>query len=290
MPTVFGPALQGVAAYDRTPRKGDSKTPGWTLDTENDWRHDGDFVVAGGKTMPADTALGKLNPFTPDNGTPIQGDVVMVNGIMTDVALQAADLQSMANRGFRVVGIHNATKGMFRDLAQCVGDKLDLKIANNKAVDTAKRVAREVLAQQAPVALCGHSQGALVLSCALEQLSGELLSTNRNDVERTEKQLSALHVNTLGGASTFFPTGPRYTHHYNSYDLVPMLAGRPLGSVFETYPGEKFDKFSKLRQPEELPPWSNGVSNRLARLVDETTHGPRAIYVDRIPAGREQTS
>lgn len=239
--------------------------------------------MAGGRTMPADTPLDQLPPFTPDNGLESRGDVVMINGIMSDVALQAADLQAYANKGYRVVGIHNATKGMARDVAQCLGDKLNLEMANNKAVETARRVAAEVLAKKVSLTLCGHSQGALVLSNALGQLSDERLQANHEDRQKTERELSHLRVDTLGGASATFPTGPIYTHRYNVYDVVPMLTGRPLFSLFKAYPGERFDKFGLVRDAGELPPWKNGITNRLARLVDATTHGARAVYASRIP-------
>jgi hypothetical protein len=238
-------------------------------------------VTAGGQTMPADTPLEELTPFVPNNGAEIQGDVFMVNGILSDVALQAADLQAYANKGYRVVGIHNATRGMARDLAQCLGDKLDLSLANNKAVNTARRVTQEVLAKQLAVTLCGHSQGALVLSRAIAEVGEEMSQAGVAKTEVREK-LAPLKVETLGGASATFPAGPQYTHRYNTLDLVPMLTGRPLFSLVKRYPGESFHKFSKLRSPEELPPWKNGVVNRLARLVDATTHGARDIYIDRI--------
>jgi hypothetical protein len=143
-------------------------------------------------------------------------------------------------------------------------------------------VAQQVLSKQAAVTLYGHSQGALVLSRALDQISQELAQDGK-DERAIQDKLSPLQVETLGGASATFPTGPQYTHRYNSYDMVPLFTGRPLFSKLKTYPGEKFDRFSVLRPAGELPPWKNGVWNRLARLVDATTHGARDVYVDRIP-------
>lgn len=257
---------------------------GWTLDTKNDWKHDGKFVVAGGKTMPADTPMDQLSPFLPDNGAEVKGDLVMVNGIMTDLALQSEDLQAMANKGFSVIGVHNATKGMAFDLAQCVGDKLDVHLAENGAISTTMRLLHNSLDNQQPVRLVGHSQGALVISSALHAVSDELKESGLSQ-EQTEDALSKVAVTSLGGAAATFPEGPTYSHVYNTYDVVPMVSGRPVVAVVSPNQKERFYRISVVRDNEELPPWSNGISNRLARWVDQTTHGPQHVYLPNVPEG-----
>lgn len=237
------------------------------LDTVNDHKCDGHFVGAGGQCFHPDTYWGDVPPVLPDNGKPVYASVVMVNGIMTDVSLQASDMQRMANTGCKVVGVHNATKGMFRDLAQCVGDKLDLKMSNNAATETVARVVRDILSTQIqpPPLLVGHSQGALVLSNALGRVEGSL---------------DKLDVLTMGGASWSFPSGPKYRHFVNVFDAVPMGAGVGALSYFSS--GE-VNRFSEVNKPTNLPSLEEDVSNYLARVVDRSVHGPQDVYIPNLP-------
>lgn len=258
--------------------------PGQKLDTKNDWKHDGDFVVAGGKTMPADTPLEQLEAFVPDNGAEIRGDVVMVNGIMTDVALQSADLQAMANKGYRVVGVHNATKGLLADLGQCLADKLNIHPFENRAITTTNRVVADAVEKGLTFNLVGHSQGALIVSDGISPVSRRLTSNGLSSSE-VRSAFSKMPVTTLGGASATFPEGPAYSHHYNRADLVPMATGRPLAHALSADSNETMVGFTEKRQAGELPPWSNGISNRFARWVEETTHGVREIYLPHVSEG-----
>lgn len=244
--------------------------PGMKLDTVNDHKHDGHFVGAGGQTYPPDTHWQDVPPVLPDNGKPVWRSVVMVNGIMTDVALQSSDLQRMANTGCKVVGVHNATKGMAIDLAQCMGDKLDLKIANNGATETVAKVIRDILAKPdvEPPLLVGHSQGALVLSNALGRVGGP--------------DLKKLDVLTMGGASWTFPTGPKYGHFVNVFDAVPMGAGVGAVSWLTCGAEDKVTRFSEVNKPTNLPPLEEDVSNYLARVVDRSVHGPQDVYIPKL--------
>lgn len=259
-----------------------AETPGWSLDVENDWKFDGDFVVDGGKTLPRDTPPEQLKPFTPNNGAEAKGDLVMVNGIMTDVALQTSDLQAMANEGYRVIGVHNATKGMVADLAQCVADKMDFHIAENGAISTTVTLVRKAIEKDSPINLVGHSQGALIISAALGKLRNNLLEGGFSK-DQAEHALAKVNVTSLGGAAATYPKGPAYTHIYNTKDAVPMLAGRPLVAKLLPDSKETLYKFSLVQDATDLPPWKNGISNRLARYVDQTTHGPQHVYLPRLP-------
>ena len=260
------------------PSFGLTTKPGATLNTRDDWKYDGEFVVAGGQTMPAETPLDQLDPFTPNNGAEVKGDMVMINGIMTDVALQTVDLQAMANKGYRVVGVHNATRGLAADLGQCLADKLNFHPFENRAITTAARVVAEAVEKNQHFTLSGHSQGALVVSSALSEVSNGLKAKGL-DSQAIACAFSSVPVTTHGGAAATFPTGPRYTHQYNRHDLVPMLTGRPLMATIFPDPNERLVGFSETREPGELPAWSSGVSNRFARYVEETTHGIREIYL-----------
>ena len=252
--------------------------PGMTLDDENDWRLDGCFVGAEGKTYASTTPWQQVPPMLPNNGKPVWRSVILVNGIMTDVALQASDMQRLANTGCQVVGIHNATRGMTLDLAQCVGDKLDLELAGNQATATAEKVVADCLGREQPPLLVGHSQGALVVSNALGRVQARLVEQGL-DPEAASQKLQSLEVTTLGGASWTFPGGPKYRHFVNHFDVVPMGAGVGAVSWLTTGPEDEVIRFSELNAPTHLPNPGDGVSNYLARVVDRSVHGPQDVYI-----------
>lgn len=252
--------------------------PGMSLDTKDDWKHDGCFVGAGGQVFPATSSWKEIPPILPDNGVEPKRTVIWINGIMTDVKLHSADMQRMANAGFRVVGIHNATKGMLRDLAQCVGDKLDLEVANNEATRTAARVMAECVNEPEPPLVVGHSQGALALSNAVKRVDTKL-QLQGHDPEADDFPLKRLDPSTLGGASWTFPPGPKYSHFVNVFDMVPMLAGMGPLSWLTTGPQDKVVHFAEVKAPNHLPSLEQGLSNYLARCVDRSTHGPQDIYI-----------
>lgn len=256
------------------------KPPGWSLDTEGDWRHDG-VLVGPTSTASKETPLDQVDAFLPDNGTEVRGTAVMVNGIMSDLELQRADLQALANTGLRVVGVHNSTKGMLRDLAQSLGDKAGL--SNNKAVETTRSLIEKALEQGDPLHLVGHSQGALIVSQALQEYSHRLYESGLSD-QQVQQSLSPITVTSLGGSAWTYPEGPTYHHYYNDRDLVPLLTGRPFPAKFFGQDGETLHRFSELNEPGQLPPWQNGWVNRFARWADATTHGARDIYLPRLDA------
>ena len=254
---------------------------GLKLDTTNDWRHDGQFVVRGGQTVPAGAALSSLPFFRPDDGTPVRGTLVMLNGMMTDLAMQAQDLQDLANQGYQVIGIHNATKGMVMDTAQILGDKLAMTDSSNKAIDTAAELLQQFVGSGLPLHLVGHSQGALILSRAVGLVKEKLKSEGLSE-EEAAARLSKLSISTLGGSAATYPEGPHYTHYHNRFDLFSNLAGRALvAKVSGGMANEKFRSFNELNAPHDLPSWSEGASNKLARLADRMFHGARDVYIPR---------
>ncbi len=258
------------------------KPPGWSLDTEGDWHHDG-VLVGANSTEPGDTPLDQVDAFLPKSGVEVRGTAVMINGIMSDLELQRADLQALADMGYKVVGIHNATKGMLRDVLQCAGDKLG--VAENKAVETTSRVIQDALREGKPLHLVGHSQGALIASRALGEVLEDLQEEGLTG-DQAQKALSPITLTTLGGSAWTFPEGPTYHHLYNNRDLVPLLTGRTFPGKFFSQPGETFQSFSEIKEAGELPPWKNGWVNRFARYADATTHGARAVYIPRLETER----
>lgn len=243
----------------------------------NDKVHDGAILGALGLFSPL-TSIDDVAPVLPDNGAAVTESVVLINGIMTDVALQQADMQGLANTGCAVVGVHNATEGFAADLLECVLNKLDR--GDTPAIDTTARAIALALEDDKPVRVIGHSQGALIVARALQIVDDALRTSGLSDAE-VKDVLSRVSVETYGGASQSYVDGPRYTHVINKADLVPMLTGvgldrfNPVGSVGEA---AVIKDFVEVHKPSNLPPLSEGVSWTLARAVDQSVHGPRDVY------------
>jgi hypothetical protein len=193
-------------------------------ETPSDKAFDGHFVGAGGATFGPQTPLAEIPAVTPRGGARTGETLLYVNGIQTNVAGQAGSLQTIADRtGARVVGVHNATGSFVGDVAQSLGDKLD--IGANPAVDTLADTVYGELAAGRGVHLLAHSQGAIIASRALEDVRNRLTAEDglaRGDAERL---MSEIRVETFGGAARRFPDGPQYVHYVNRNDGVPQAFG-----------------------------------------------------------------
>lgn len=257
---------------------------GLVLDTTNDFKNDGALLGGDGLIHPPTTPLSKVPPVLPNNGAKVTETILFVNGCMTDVEMSREDLQALANTGAAVVGIQNATRGLVLDVLQCIGDKLDLRLAKNGAVSTAANVIYQALQQGKPLTLVGHSQGALVLSRAISQVERRLMLEDGLSPEAARKKLGQLKVETLGGASARFPDGPSYTHFVNKNDLVGLITGvgidaiNPAGHLGA---GAKVELFSEFNAPHNLPSAAQSLTNFFARFVDRTVHGTQEVYFRR---------
>ena len=190
----------------------------------DDRQFDGHFVGSNGQTYSPDTPLSEIDAVMPANGITNDRTVVQVNGINTDVASQAASLQAIADQtGSRVIGVHNSTAGTIRDLAQSLGDKLD--IGNNPAVTTLADTIMSELKAGREVDLMAHSQGAIITSRALTDVRNQLQLEDGLTRQQAENLLSNVDVETFGGASRRYPDGPNYVHYVNRNDAVPQLFG-----------------------------------------------------------------
>ncbi len=257
------------------------KIAGLTLDTENDHRFDGHFIGAGGKTYAPGTSLSDVPPVTPRNGTKADTTVVLINGIMSDASLHHADMQILADTGLNVVGIHNSTKSMFRDVAQSLGQKLGLDLAMSTVVETTADVIYEAIGKQEPVHLIGHSQGALIASRALIDVKKRLMIEDGLSDKDATTRLADVTVETLGGAATRFPDGPAFIHHVNHLDFVPMLTGvGPLNLNPFANPGAGAVIHTHQEKGElhSLPKIKDGLLTFFARATDRLVHGPQDIY------------
>ncbi len=202
-----------------------------------DKAYDGKFVGAAGKAYPGNTPLSDIPSVKPNNGTQSNGKtIIYVNGINTEKSGQANSMQAIANRtGSNVVGIHNSTEGMLKDLAQSLGDKANL--GNNPAVNAvADAVYNEIKAGR-EVQLMGHSQGGLILSRALSDVKRRLMIEGGMSKSQAESTLKNVKVETFGAAAGSYPDGPKYVHYVNRADPVPVLFG--LGAFKGLFNGDR---------------------------------------------------
>jgi hypothetical protein len=192
--------------------------------TPPDTVYDGLFVGANGRTFSAATPLDQIPAVTPRNGQKPNETLIYVNGINTTKNGQAASLQAIADRtGAQVVGIHNATEGMFADLVQCVKDKADK--GQNPAVDTLANTIYNEIKDGHEVHIIGHSQGGLITSRALRHVYQRLRLEDGLSKAQTERKLGLVKVETFGAAAGHYPDGPQYVHYINRDDPVPSLFG-----------------------------------------------------------------
>ena len=206
------------------------------------------LVTSGLSTLP-------LVPALPRDGLQTSVPTIYVNGILNSVADQADFMSGLADAtGSAVYGIHNASQGVFGDLWQSLRDKLDL--GTNPPVDTVAKYVHDQLINggDVPVNLVGHSQGALIISRALDDVRKQLLIEDGLDKQQVEALLSRVSVTTFGGASGHYPNGPQYTHYVNRGDYVAMPAGIGL-DLFPGIPllhagrGAKIIRFTDFSQP-----------------------------------------
>jgi hypothetical protein len=243
----------------------------------NDPKYDGCLVGKGG-ISPALTPLDDVAPVLPDNGAAVEETVIVVNGIMTDVAIQQLDMQALANTGCAVRGVHNATAGMGRDLLECVLNKLDR--GDTPAIDTLARLIARGLDEGKPVRVIGHSQGALITARALQIVADVLRQSGLGD-GAVKQQLALVSVETWGGASQSYVDGPRYLHTVNQFDVVPMLSGVGLHGLHPfVSPGQDavVRRFRRFNAPTQGGNPGTDLASRAARFVDQTVHGPRDVY------------
>lgn len=155
-------------------------------------------------------------------GDPERPLAFFVNGISTDLGRMRSDMEKLNSLGCRVIGVHNATAGILRDLGQCLADKANL--GRNGAVDSVKSLLRTSMATGQSLTLIGHSQGALVCSRALWETQRELTAEGCSSQDVADR-LSKVVLHTAGGAAYRFPEGPEYHHRVNLLDPVALFSG-----------------------------------------------------------------
>jgi hypothetical protein len=223
------------------------------LGPQPDRQFDGMLVGAWPNTYAPGTPLDQIPAVTPSTsaGSPRadpEGNsdagktVLYVNGIVTDLAGQAVEMQQIADQtGMRVIGIHNSTEGAVADIAECVSDKLAMvedfaeavtgrsSKGSNPAVDTLADTMYTELMAGRDVHVMGYSQGALITARALRDLASRLRIEDGLPQAQVEQLMSRINVETFGGAGAIFPDGPKYVHYVNTRDIVPMAFGQGNG-------------------------------------------------------------
>jgi hypothetical protein len=176
--------------------------------------------------------LEDIEGFTPKNGRLRSNEtIIQINGINTNLSQQKEALQATADAtGTKVVGIHNATDGFVGDLMQSVGDKTNM--GKNLAVDALRDTVLSELKAGKNVHLMAHSQGGLITSRALGQVSDELKKEGKSDL------LYKVSAETFGAASGRYPDGPRYVHYVNTKDPVSNVFGVEGATSFRNHPGQ----------------------------------------------------
>ncbi len=186
--------------------------------------YDGALVGANGTAYPSNTPLSQIPTVEPAGGRTSNETLIFVNGINTTFDSHNTSLQNLANStGQPVVGVYNATDGMFKDLVQSAGDKYD--IGNNPAVKTlADNIYSELKAGRSPH-IMAHSQGGLITSRAIQDVQNRLRLEDGMSKKDVKNLMGNLKVETFGSAASKYPDGPKYVHYVNNKDLVPGLFG-----------------------------------------------------------------
>ena len=194
--------------------------------------YDGAFIGADGLAYDITKVnFDDIPPIMPITDTKTDDVLVYVNGLNSNKDEQAKAIQDLANATkVGIVGVHNATHGMFRDIMQSVGDKLNL--GNNPPVDTLVQIFHEKATKGKHVHVLGHSQGGLIIARALKHLKKKLRLEDGMSNDEAMKVMGNIKVETFGQASATFPDGPEYVHYVNNKDPITQLFG--LGTPFNS--------------------------------------------------------
>ena len=173
--------------------------------------YDGHYIGSNGCLYdPALTPFSEVPPVTLPGTNKDASPLWYINGANLRVGWVLAQMHLIAKSSGRpVIAIYNSTLGS--RLLDVPGDVL----WGSRAVDTAVDLIEQSLSLQKPLYFQVNSQGAMHMADALKKV-GKNVSV---------AQLNAVNVHTAGGASLFYPDGPRYIHLANLKDPVPESAG-----------------------------------------------------------------
>lgn len=237
---------------------------------------DGAIVGRNGQVYPPGTDASQVQGMLPDNGRPPTGErIYYVNGIQNNAAYQSGSMQAIANAtGAEVVGIHNSTEGMGKDLLQCAMDKVPaFREANAATQSLANQILKDVEAGR-PVHLMAHSQGGLVTSNALKIVKDYLVQ--EKGARGADDILKNIKVESFGAAADNWPHGPQYVHYINDKDTVPMqvaMGALPPEVIRESAGGERAQVHFIRDDPRSAHPLAqNSATQMVAAGGDIPAH------------------
>lgn len=186
---------------------------------------DGSFLLPNGKFASVKSNIDDIPKFSPRRRTlESEEPIIAVNGVANtphQVSRWATVLAGIT--GKPIVPIYNLTFGMVSDVAQAMGDRMNL--ARNPCVQSLTSIVAEAVRDGRPLHIIAHSQGALIVSQALFEVSSQLEHVKKLNPEQVAERLSAITVETLGGAAPSFPKGPKYRHFVHEGDPVAVFLG-----------------------------------------------------------------
>lgn len=228
-------------------------------------------LVGGAAIYPSGDDPRSVPAVMPSSG-PSDERVVYVNGIGVDPVRQHAELQLLANH-FRAgaVGVHNSTRGLLQDAKEFVSDRINPSASPkvDLSITTVQSMIEGAVKRGESLTLVGHSQGAVLIQRALEQLGQKWRASGLSEAQVRER-LSTVNVTTFAGAASHWPDGPKYEHFVNRPDTVAVLFGVLMPGA---YPGagariHRLD-FCTSEPEQGVPP----VASRGAQQVNDEVHG-----------------
>ena len=159
---------------------------------------------------PAVTSFSEVPPVTLPDTNKNASPLWYINGANLRADWVLAQMHLIAKSSGRpVIAIYNSTLGgRFLDAP---GDIL----WESRAVNTTANLIKKSLSSQEALYFQANSQGAMHMASALKKVSEGVPVAQLNDI----------NVHTAGGASLFYPDGPKYIHLANLKDPVPESSG-----------------------------------------------------------------
>ncbi len=140
--------------------------------------------------------------------------VLFVNGVLTPITVAIYQKSQLEKHMHRNVGLmYNPTHHVVADLLECYQDRNG--ISSEIMENTLSQIQKMLRRSDNDIVLVGYSQGAIILSAALEQLAETL----------AQSTLQRIHYVTFGAGfkHSILPSSIRQEHFVNSDDPVPHL-------------------------------------------------------------------
>ncbi|HVE81365.1 MAG TPA: hypothetical protein VND93_00895, partial [Myxococcales bacterium] len=224
--TTRGVGAPAPAAGDSTtPRKEIDMTPkvygspewgpGYTVtesERAREERTDGKIQGADGRIFEPEKGKGidGIPPVQPSDPNKVtnKDPVLAIYGVFTNAAKADENNKALADAINRpVVGVRNATTGLThgQDLLETLWDQKTMN-APIPSTKSAADIITDRLAQNRPLDIHAHSQGAVVASQAIDQARQNLITQHGLTPEQADERMKLLNVTTYGGAAAHYNT------------------------------------------------------------------------------------